>query len=395
MTVVHFSLKGSIVKKRKKVLSMVTGIFSLLSISLLYILISKNSGTLPPLKDKSGRAIAGSISEKIWIEVNGMQQGMFIRSENPRNPVLLYVHGGPGTPMLQFVSYLEKIKNPVPLEKYFTICYWDQRGSGMSYSRKTDASSMTIDTMVKDTHEVTEYLKNRFGQNKIYLLGHSWGSYLGVKTIEQYPEDYFAYIGVGQISDQKKSERLAYQYMMDHAKKINDEKTIAALGKFDPTEPHFPLVNEEGHLLDYLMARSTALIKYGIGHIHEGLRAGLTFKSMVFRALFSFKGYTISEKVKWFLGADFSMVHLFPVLLDDNLFVSSTKFDIPFYIVQGVYDYQVSQTLAEKYVEAIDAPHKEFILFENSAHSPNLEEPERFNLIMQEIDAQCRKRQKG
>lgn len=371
---------------------MIYGAYSFLLIMVICILIVKfkSSGNLPPLKDQSKQEIEGSISEKIWIEVNGLQQGMFIRSENPRNPVLLYVHGGPGTPMLQFISYLEKIKKTIALEKYFTVCYWDQRGSGMSYSRKTDASSMTIETMVKDTHEVTEYLKKRFKQNKIYLLGHSWGSYLGVKTIEQYPEDYFAYIGVGQISNQKMSERLAYYYMMDHAKKIADEETIATLKNFDPEESLFPFIKEKGHQLDYLMARSNTLIKYGIGHLHDGLPEGLTFKSMVIKSLFSFKGYTISEKVKWFLGADFSMVHLFPVLLNDNLFVSSLTFDIPFYIVQGAYDYQVSQDLAQEYLGALDAPHKEFILFENSAHSPNLEEPERFNLIMQEIDAQCR-----
>ena len=151
-------------------------------------------GRLTPLKDTQGNIIPGSVSEKVWIDINGIKQGMFIRGEDIQNPVLLYLHGGPGTPLFQFISYLEKEER---LERYFTVCYWDQRGAGMTYDKSTDPTTMTVDQLVEDTREVTEYLKSRFGQNKIYLLGHSWGSYLGVKTIEKYPENYLAYIGIG------------------------------------------------------------------------------------------------------------------------------------------------------------------------------------------------------
>lgn len=353
----------------------------------LLIVLINSSGKLPPLRDTAKQRIPGSISEKVWIEVNGIRQGMFIRGENPQNPVLLYLHGGPGTPMLQFISYLEKRKNPRRLEKYFTVCYWDQRGSGMSYSKSTNSATMTTEAMTADTHAVTEYLKSRFGQDKIYLLGHSWGTYLGVKTIERYPEDYFAYIGVGQISNQTESERLAYQYMLDYANESDDTEVLEKLEKFDPDAADFPWLQEEGHQLDYLMARTDIFNKYGIGHLHYGLPQGMTFNGMVFRALFRFKGYTLREKINWFLGADFSMVHLFPIVLNDDLFTSSIKFEIPFYIAQGAYDYQVSQNLARKYFDAIDAPRKEFILFDHSAHSPNLEEPEKFISVMREIDA--------
>lgn len=122
------------------------------------------------------------------------------------------------------------------------------------------------------------------------------------------------------------------------------------------------------------------LNKYRIGHLHQGL----AFTDIP-KSLFLFKGYTLSEKINWFLGADFSMVHLFPSVLNDNLFISSAKFEIPFYIVQGNYDYMVSQVLAEKYLDVIDAPKKEFFSFANSAHSPNMEEPERFIEIFHKI----------
>ena len=374
------SLKtNGLLKRRKK--AVLIALFSIVGIIFagLLVAIVNSPGKLPLLRDEQGGIIPGSFSEKVWIEVNGIKQGMFIRGENPQNPVVLYLHGGPGTPMLQFISYLEKLEKNERLEKYFTICYWDQRGAGMTYSKKTDPLAMTVKQMVEDTHKVTEYLKSRFGQNKIYLLGHSWGTYLGLKTVEKHPENYLAYIGVGQVTNQTESERLAYDYMLSHAKEINDNDVIKKLENYDPFADNFPELN-------YLVkARSETLMKYGIGHLHQGLPEGITFNGMVFRALFGFKGYTLKEKINWFLGADFSMIHLFPVILKNDLSVSSRKFEVPFYIVHGDYDYQVSQVLAKKYFDVLEAPKKEFFSFADSAHSPNLEEPERFVEVFRKI----------
>jgi pimeloyl-ACP methyl ester carboxylesterase len=352
-------------KKAGKIMLVITlSFFSILFMGLLIIL-ANSPGKLTPLKNSQNNIIQGSISEKAWIEVNGIKQGMFIRGENPQNPVILYLHGGPGNPMLQFISYLETNER---LEKYFTVCYWDQRGSGMTYSKSTDPSTMTVEQMVDDTHKVTGYLRERFGQDKIYLLGHSWGSYLGVKTIEKYPENYLAYIGIGQLSNQKESERLAYDYMLSHAKDINDLDVIEKLERYDPNADDFPS-------LEYLIkARTATLDKYGVGRLHQGL----TFQDIL-RTFLVFKGYTLKEKINWFLGADFSMIQLYDrVWKEDNLFESSVIFKIPFYVVHGIYDYSVSYTLAKEYLGVLEAPKKEFITFSNSAHSPNMEEPELF-----------------
>jgi pimeloyl-ACP methyl ester carboxylesterase len=248
-------------KAGKIMLAVLLSLIGALLVSLLIIMVN-SPGKLASLKDSQNNLIEGSVSDKVWIEVNGIKQGMFIRGENTQNPVILYLHGGPGTPMLQFISYLEKNER---LEKYFTVCYWDQRGSGMTYSKGTDPSTMTLNQMVEDTREVTEYLKSRFNQDKIYLIGHSWGSYLGVKTIEKYPENYLAYIGIGQLSNQTESERLAFQYMLKYAKEINDKTVIKKLEKYDPYADNFPQY-------DYLLkVRTGVLNKYGIGHLHEGL----------------------------------------------------------------------------------------------------------------------------
>lgn len=358
--------RDKIIKKITKIMIII--ILSFISLAIVWI---NSPGKLVPLKDTEGKIIQGSISEKLWIEVNGIEQGMFIRGEKANNPVILYLHGGPGSPLLPFISYLEKNER---LEKYFTVCYWDQRGSGMTYSKSTDSLTLTTEQMVEDTRKVTEYLKARFNQEKIYLMGQSWGTYLGAKTIEKYPENYLAYIGIGQITDQTKSERLAYDYMLNHAKEIGDNDVVEKLTEYDPYADDFPR-------LDYLVkVRTGFLNRYGIGH----LRQGITFQDML-KALFVFKGYTLSEKKNWLLGADLSTKYLFPILLKDNLFESSFTFEVPFYVIQGTYDYQVSTVLARNYLDTVIAPKKDFFIFENSAHSPNMEEPEKFVQVIRKI----------
>jgi len=356
--------RKNIIKKITKIMAAIILLFTGIVLIGLMIVRINSPGKLTPLKDAAGNPIQGSVFEKLRIEVNGIEQGMFIRGENPNNPVILYLHGGPGTPLLPFISYLEKNER---LEKYFTVCYWDQRGSGMSYNKSIDPETMTIEQMIEDTHEVTQYLKTRFKQEKIYLMGHSWGSYLGVKTIEKYPDNYLAYMGIGQLSDQKESERRAHAYMLQHAKEIGDNEAVEKLEKFDASSESFP---DNEYLIK---VRTTIVNKYGIGMLHEGA----TLSKMA-KALITFKGYSIAEKINFIRGADFSMDHLFQMVMNDNLFESSHRFETPFYILQGEYDCQVSYTLAQKYLNAVEAPKKGFFTFTNSAHSPNMEEPEKF-----------------
>ncbi len=351
-------------------------IFSLIGLLILgfIILWAYSPGRLPKLKDENGRAIPGSISEKVWIEVNGEKHGMFIRGENPSNPVMLYLHGGPGTPLLPAIAYLEKSER---LEKYFTVCYWDQRGSGMSYSSESYPALLTLEQMVEDTHVVTQYIKDRFAQDKIYLIGHSWGSYLGVKTIEKYPQDYSAYFGIGQLSYQLQSERLMYDYMLDRARRTGDTKAVTNLEKHDPYSVGFPQK-------DYnLQVRTPLMNSYGIGMIRDTPTLGQLAK-----ILLTFKGYTVSEKIKYVRGMNQSIEVLFDHLTNDNLFETSPRFEIPFYVFQGIYDYQVSYALAKKYADAIEAPRKGFFTFDNSAHSPNMEEPEKFISLVKALHAE-------
>lgn len=339
----------------------------------LILLAVKSPGKLVPLTDAQGREIVGALAEKTFVEIGGIRQGFFIRSENPANLVILYLHGGPGTPELPMILPYEREER---LEKYFTVCYWDQRGAGMSYHDDLTAADGAVERMVEDTREMTLYLMERFGKDKIYLMGHSWGSYLGVKTVQKYPELYAAWIGIGQVTDQTESERLAYEQMLAHATETGDTRAIRQLEKFDRAAADFPT-------MEYIVspARTPLMNKYHIGVT----RAPISTADLARDILIDFGGYTLGEKWKYIQGMPFSVNHVFPQVLADNLFESAVRFEVPVYVVHGKYDYQVSHTLSRAWFERIEAPAKEFFTFDRSAHSPNVEEPEKFTGIVRRI----------
>jgi pimeloyl-ACP methyl ester carboxylesterase len=326
------------------------------------LLFLKSPGKLDPLKNATGNVMAGSIVEKNFVEIGGIRQGFFIRSENPENPVLLFVHGGPGSPVLPYSSAYETSER---LEKYFTVCYWEQRGAGMSFNESIEKSTMTVGQLTEDARQMTQYLQQRFNREKIYLMGHSWGSYLGIKTIEKYPENYEAYIGIGQISNQLESEKLTYDYLLKLVADSNNKKTLEKLKQYDRNAPDFPT-----H--DYLMTSRGLMNEYGIGTSHQNISMfDIIAKVMLF------KGYTLTEKINYIKGTLFSL-DLFDYAMNDNLFESSVTFDVPIFFMQGKYDYATSYPLAQDYLNSIEAPAKSFFTVENSAHSPNIEEPEKF-----------------
>ena len=349
----------------------ITSIFinTLLNSCSVVSIITQSPGKLPPLLDKAGKNITNSISEKGRVGINGVSQGFFIRGENLENPIILYLHGG--VPELPFIRPRESQER---LEKYFTVCYWEQRYAGMSYDKSINSVSFTLEQMIDDVYKMTKYLQHRFMKNKIYLVAHSWGTYLGVKSIEKYPDEYTAYIAISQITNQLESERQAYDYLLQYASAIGDTKSEKELKRFDCKAEDFPCY-------DYLTSiRSELLEKYGVGTLREK-----SSMSKLVSDVFKFKGYTISEKINFGCGSKFHTRYLFPYLFVDYLFTSSISFNLPVYFLHGKYDKTVSYTLAKKYFGVVNAPRKEFISFKNSAHSPNIDEAEEFSLIMQKI----------
>lgn len=309
------------------------------------------------------------MNEKLFIEINGRKQGVFLQSENIQNPVLLFLHGGPGSPEAAFAE-----KYPTGLEKMFTVCWWEQRGSGMSYSRSIKPQEMTMEQMISDTIAVVHYLRERFEKEKIYIMGHSWGSLLGVMSTHQAPALFHAYIGIGQVARQLESERLAYNFMLEEFHKTNNQKMINKLKKYG-------IEKGADVSFKYLAVRSKGMNMLGIGVMRH-----LTTMMDCVKIVLGFRGYTVKEKFKFPLGNSFSLKCLWDYVLQMDLIKHVTKLNIPIYVFQGKYDYQVSYDLAKQFIQELDAPIKGFYTFENSAHSPCFEESEKMcNILRMDV----------
>ena len=174
-----------------------------------YILLPPSFGKTRPFIDDKGHVIDKSISEKIHVDIKGISFGMFIMAKDDSNPVLLFLGGGPGIPEY----YLEQ-NYPTGLENEFVVCYMEYRGTSLSYNPDILTETMTTEQYISDVVGITNYLRNRFNQNKIYLMGHSFGTYIGIQTASQNPALYHAYITIAQITNQVESEKIAYNYML-------------------------------------------------------------------------------------------------------------------------------------------------------------------------------------
>lgn len=350
-------LKISFVIKKdiKTVICILLGAIAAIIILGLGVLLILSPGKIKQFTDANGRIIKNSQAKKSYVEINGVKMGMIIKSKDTSNPVLLFVHGGPGMP-----EYFLTEDYDTGLEDYFTVVYWDQRGAGLSYSRNIDNSTMTIDQYIDDTVAVTNYLRESFGQDKIYLMAHSWGTYFGIQAVQKAPQLYKAYIAVGQVTDQEESERVAYQYMLDYYKKAGDNNSLGKL-----KENPYPSIGYD-NIRDALMHRS------GIGTTHD-------MKSVVtgiFLASLKSRAYTLTEKLNLWRGKLLLNKNT-QINMHENLRKKVTALDVPAYFFSGVYDYTVNYKMAEDYLVQLKAPLKGFYLFKNSAHSPMFEEPDK------------------
>jgi pimeloyl-ACP methyl ester carboxylesterase len=337
-------------------------LISLLAIAAVLLFVSP--GTPKPFLDGSGKPVLGSISEKIKVEINGVEQGMFIKSKSERNPVLLYLHGG-------LPDHFLNDRYPTGLDEIFTIVWWEQRGSGLSYHPDMAPASLNPEQLVSDTLELTNFLRRRFGQDKIYLMGRSGGTFFGIQAAARAPELYHAYIAVAQISNQLESERLAHRHMLARYKDEGNNKMAKRL-EAAPIGDTAPLPDA------YLKVRDVAMHELGVGTTHDmkSVFTGMFLRSLLHRE------YTMGEKINLWRGKLFSGSRLWNTQLSTDLTKKVARLDIPVYFLHGVYDYTVSYPLAKSYFDRLEAPVKGFYTFKQSAHTPFFEEPEKTREIL-------------
>lgn len=330
------------------------------------IIVLMSPGKTKPFLDSTGKVLAGSVSEKMFLEVNGVKQGMFIVGKDTSNPVLLYLHGG-------LPDYFLSKKYPTGLENYFTMVWWEQRGSGISFNTDIPDETKNSDQLVSDVITVTNYLRERFGKEKIYLMGHSGGSFIGIKAVDRAPELFKAYIGVAQMSDQLSSEIEAYQFMLDKYRKEGNSSMVRKLEAA-------PVTITNGTPDKYLYLRDIAMHDLGIGTMHN-MRSVI---KGVFLPSFACRDYTFTEKVNMWRGKARSGVSmLWSTMLNSNLSAEVHELKIPVYFFHGVYDYTCSYKEARKFFDQLVAPVKGFYTFDLSAHSPFFEEPGKVQMIIE------------
>jgi len=301
------------------------------------------------------------------VPVNETRQWVLIRSENATNPVVLFVHGGPGTAQLTLMR-----KNTQPLEKHFTVVNWDQRRAGKSFAAGRDDEKMTRGQFVDDVVDLSSYLAKRFHKARILLVGHSWGSVIGILAASKHPELFSAYIGIGQMSGMADSERMSYEWTLEQSQNARDKASVEKLTAIGPP----PYTGSDWQ--SKFMTERRILGKHGGEYYGSPIGAfGVVLKNVVFS-----REYTMVDRINFFRGIFQSVKALYPELARTDLFVEVPGVEIPVYFCLGRHDYEVPSALAAKYFAALKAPRKQLVWFERSAHMPNTEEKDTFNEFM-------------
>ena len=299
------------------------------------------------------------------VRLGGVEQWIQIRGQDRTKPILLFLHSGPGFPEMPF-SHVN-----AALEKEFVIVQWDQRGAGKSYSTSIPESSMTIEQFISDTHELVQLLLQRFGQAKLILVAHSWGSIVGALTVAKYPELFDAYVGISQAVNPPKSERMMYRFALETATRDGNEKAATELKRIG--QPPYQSFADYRTMKGWVHRfRDT-----GYSEISPGKFARLAFTS---------PAYSWSDLMRLVLGMHFSFSHLWQeAFYRTNLLKQAPKLDVPVYFFLGRHDRTVtaSAAMAERYFKELEAPKgKHLIWFEDSGHWPQLEEPKKLRAAL-------------
>ncbi|WP_145480027.1 alpha/beta fold hydrolase [Stenotrophomonas rhizophila] len=303
----------------------------------------------------------GGIERLEAVRIGGIDQWVSIRGNDRRNPVLLMLHGGPGWVAMPTSWYFQR-----GWEEYFTVVQWDQRGAGKTYASNDPARvapTMTRERMIADSEELVAWLRKEFGKDRIFVLGQSWGSYLGLELAQRRPEWLHAYIGMGQVTNAPESERRGWAWTLQRAKAAGNAEAVAELEALAPyAEGNTPLP------LENLFKQRKWLNQYG-GMVHN--RTGGNAEAAAIRLS---PEYTDQDVAAIWKGNDFSMQHLLAeVLTLDMSQVRGLK--TPLFLFLGRHDYNVSSELAAEWFNTVRAPGKQLVWFEQSAHEVMIEEP--------------------
>jgi pimeloyl-ACP methyl ester carboxylesterase len=313
-----------------------------------------------PFRAADGSILPGSIATMEFAAVGGVPQRLWFRGRDRRALALILLHAGPGvSEAAMFRTFNSR------LEDHFLVVYWEQRGAGRSYDPDIPPQSMTVAQFLADLDEVVELVRRRFGQDRVVLVGHSWGTVLGTIYAHDHPEKVAAYVGVGQLADVSESARLSYEYALAQAERTGERRAARELRAIGP----YP------RTVDDMLAAREWVEHFG-GAFHGDLSIGALIRSML-----------LSDEAGladlWYLrqGSRFSLERLWPELLELDL-RGYRSFAVPVFFLLGRHDWQMFATLSAAYFDAIEAPCKRLVWFEESGHYPPFEEPQKFEQVL-------------
>jgi pimeloyl-ACP methyl ester carboxylesterase len=330
------------------------GVGLLISLAILVVVGVFWSGPAPLHAGENG------INQLEQVELGGVKQWISIRATNRHHPVLLFLHGGPGS------ANIAKLRLQVPeLEKHFVVVNWDQRGAGKSYAPGFDASTLSRERLIADAHELVGLLKERFGVQNIYLMGFSWGTVLGLSLVEQYPDDFEAFISVSQVVDYQTGEKLSLAYARESAQREGNAQALDELASVDPAYISADWQSQ-------LSTQRKWLLQFG------GVYHTTHSYSHEIGMMLNAPEYSFAEVALWPMSSSNTLKGMWPELMKVNFFETVPVVRCPIYFFVGKYDYNSPWQLTEAYYQSINAPAgKRLVWFEHSAHDIFFDEPRR------------------
>lgn len=287
------------------------------------------------------------IDEASYVPIGGIEQWVTIRGQDRADPVLLFLHGGPGdvTSCWTFAMW-------APWEEHFTVVQWDERGAGRTLKKSgpSIAPTLTVDRMAEDGIELAEYLRRHLGKNKVILVAHSFGTLIGLEMVRKKPDLFYAYVGTGQVADEKRNYAVAYDALLQHARAVGNHVAIDELSKIGPP----PYSSGDGYRVQWRWANQ-----------FEG--ADQFLDSTLGLALVA-PGCSVEDINNSAAGEAFSADQLVPQTKSAGPAELGLKFSVPIFFFQGAEDFTSPTALAREYLNQIQAPKKEFVPIPDAGH---------------------------
>ncbi|MBR0343592.1 MAG: alpha/beta hydrolase [Oscillospiraceae bacterium] len=310
------------------------------------------------------------VDVKKKIEIGGVKQKIHYLSNDLNNPVLLFLHGGPGVCNRHTI-----IKDHIDLLDTFTMVTWDQRGSGGSFF-DVPVESLTISRMTDDASELVDWCCKEFNKDKIFVIGGSWGSELGVLLCSKYPEKIAAFFGFGQVVDIAKNEEISFEYTREAAMKAGDMEAVKILDEVGP-----PVEGQYKYGYKGMKMQRDLMMKYG-GYSKQAGKDNY-WDAFVKPVILSGE-YSFTDLIGFILGYKKVLTKMWPEIGKTCFPKTTTKIDVPIFIFDGRLDMNTPSVLVEDWFNMIEAPRKELIWFEESGHNPMGDEPEKFKSLLRE-----------